>query len=1172
MNLKPKLASHIILIITGVAVHIIAITAMAQTFTTLHSFGTISGNSPEAPLVLGPDGRLYGTTFNGGAYSSGTVFAIDTNGTGFTVLHSFTGTNDGANPRAGLTLSGNTFFGTTSRGGTNFSGTVFAINVDRTGFTVLHTFSTNDVSTHFTNYDGANPYATLTLSGNTLYGTTANGGIYSGGTVFALNTNGGGFVSLHAFGGDLDQTTLTHSNGVSPNAGLILSGDTLYGTTFGGGTNASGTVFEIKTDGAAFATLHTFTGGEDGAYPIAALTLLGNTLYGTASEGTTNSQGTVFAVQTDGSSFRTLHTFSSLQSANIAGANPRAGLVISGNTLYGTTFAGSAAYPTSNGTVFALKTDGSGFAILYNFAGGSNGSEPQAALLLSGNTLYGTTGAYGGISDDYGMIFAISTNGTAFTNLYAFVRFSSGYSSYVNTDGMNPISSVILSSNVLYGTSSAGGAFDQGTLFSVNTDGANFNTLLNFDAVTTGSHPAGLILSGNTFYGVTAIGGTNANGVIFKVNTDGSGFAAVYTFAKESYSSSFFTQTNADGSSPNSLILSGDTLYGSTSGGGPEGSGTIFSVKTNGTGFTLLHSFESFIFIGNDGDSPNPGLILSSNTLYGTTKSGGATEFGTVFAINTDGTQFRTLYNFSGISSSYGDTNSDGANPYAGLALSGSTLYGTTSTGGANASGTIYKVNTDSTGFSVLHTFSAPGGSPQGNLTLAGNTIYGTASKGGAYSQGAVFSLNTNGTTFTTVHDFTARNGDYSTYVVTNSDGAFPVANVIISNSILYSTTEFGGQFGGGTVFSLSLPPTTNYPASYQTMLVTPAPFSQAMGISGGNIVGCYFYDNSDDTGFLYNGAAYTSLTDTNAVGFSGAIGVNGPDGYLFGGTFPAGISGDDIVGYYTDTNANVHGFLYSRGVYTTLNEPNTIGGTYAQGIDGGKIVGSYWGSDSAYHGFIYSNGGYTTLDNPNAYSSTFASGIFDGNIVGWYYDRSGIPHGFLYDGSSFTTLDDPDAVSGTYACGISGDSIVGYYFGQGGSVHGFLYSQGAYSTLDVPGAGIGTFQGTYLRGVSGNTVVGWYSNDDGSYGFTATVSLIPSNQISIKGISVSGANVTLNGINGVSGTTNYVLMSANLALPFNEWMSVATNLLSVNGNFTITVTNTVNRATRQQFYILQSQ
>jgi uncharacterized repeat protein (TIGR03803 family) len=133
----------------------------------------------------------------------------------------------------------------------------------------------------------------LVLSGNTLYGTAGGGGSSGNGTVFAVNTDGTGFTTLHSF------TALNNYNpseGANPYAGLIISGSTLYGTSRGGGSSGNGTVFALKTDGTGFTTLRSFTGGSDGAGPQGGLLLTNNTLYGTAQNGGTNGNGTVFSI------------------------------------------------------------------------------------------------------------------------------------------------------------------------------------------------------------------------------------------------------------------------------------------------------------------------------------------------------------------------------------------------------------------------------------------------------------------------------------------------------------------------------------------------------------------------------------------------------------------------------------------------------------------------------------------------------------------------------------------------------------------------------------------------------------------------------------------------------------------------------------------------------------
>src|SRR5438552_1420912 len=136
------------------------------------------------------------------------------------------------------------------------------------------------------------------------------------------------------------------------------------------------------------------------------------------------------------------------------------------------------------------------------------------------------------------------------------------------------------------------------------------------------------------------------------------------------------------------LDLSGNTLYGTTTGGGSSGKGTVFAVNTDGTGFTNLHNF-------NNVSGSDSRLVLSGSTLYGTTGQGGLNNRGTVFAVDTDGTAFATIHSFtqSTTNSSGIFTNADGADPVGDLIFSGSKLYGMTMAGGANGRGTVFALD-----------------------------------------------------------------------------------------------------------------------------------------------------------------------------------------------------------------------------------------------------------------------------------------------------------------------------------------------------------------------------------------------------------------------------------------------------------------------------------------------
>jgi uncharacterized repeat protein (TIGR03803 family) len=258
------------------------------------------------------------------------------------------------------------------------------------------TFTTLHQSDNY-NAEGSNPHAGLVLSGNVLYGTSKHEGNFRYGVVFAVGIDGNGLTNLHNFIG-------FPTEGGLPESELTISGNILLGTS-GEGTTGGGTVFKVNTDGTAFQTLHTFS-GTDGGAPLAGLVLSGDSLYGTALYRGSSGNGTVYALSADGTGFRNLHTFeqaigSGPYYTNSEGIFPKSELVLSSNTLYGTAYGGGS---SGVGTVFCLNTNGTGFEVLHDFSG-LDGENPDAGVLLSGNTLHGTT-AFGGIA--HGTVFGIS--------------------------------------------------------------------------------------------------------------------------------------------------------------------------------------------------------------------------------------------------------------------------------------------------------------------------------------------------------------------------------------------------------------------------------------------------------------------------------------------------------------------------------------------------------------------------------------------------------------------------------------------------------------------------------------------------------------------------------------------------------------------------------------------
>jgi uncharacterized repeat protein (TIGR03803 family) len=402
-----------------------------------------------------------------------------------------------------------------------------------------------------------------------------------------------------------------------------------------------------------------------------------------------------------------------------------------------------------------------------------------------------------------------------FKTLHAFTVSSGSFSPQTNTDGLAPNGALAISGNNLYGTASAGGSSGYGTIFTIRIDGTEFRTIYSFTGGDDGAVPNGLFLVGETLYGTTFSGGpgstpdgNGANGSVFSVRTDGSGFSSLHTFTAVPY------ETNSDGASPSSLVVSGSKLYGTANFGGGSGVGTVFTVNTDGTGFGVLHSFAT----GNGTGNVPSGLLLSGATLYGTAGDGGpeirgpGIGVGSIFKLQTDSSGFADFGIF--------DWNI-GWGP-SGLTLSVNTLFGTTAHGGVSGNGIVFAANSDGTGFVTLHSFTAlsnstnsDGASPFSGLLLSGNTLYGTTSIGGSAGYGTVFAVNTDGTGFTTLHSFAG-----------GTEGANPSrGGLILSGNTLYGTTygraaEYDLS-GIGTVFAISLPPTLTFTSSGANLLLS---------------------------------------------------------------------------------------------------------------------------------------------------------------------------------------------------------------------------------------------------------------------------------------------------------------------------------------------------------------
>lgn len=447
------------------------------------------------------------------------------------------------------------------------------------------------------------------------------------------------------------------------------------------------------------------------------------------------------------------------------GSLPLGAPVSDGTFLYGMTEDGGV---EGDGTLYKIKTDGTGYVKLLDFDGAVYGRYPNGALILVSSTLYGMT--TGGGANGLGTVFKILPDGTGYTRLLDFNGAA---------NGQNPVGSLLSDGTFLYGMTSTGGTNNMGTIFKIMPDGSGYVKLLDFDGAGNGRTPRSTPISDGTFlYGMTDQGGTNDMGVVFKIMPDGTGYVKLLDFAGTS-----------NGADPEgSLLYDGTFLYGMTEDGGVNNLGAIFRIKPDGTSYAKILDFT-----GANGRVPEGPLVSDGTFLYGVTGLGGGSNFGIVFKILPDGSGYEKLLDFDGTAT--------GRFPGSGPAYNGTFLYGTTSAGGANDLGVVYKYSTVPSTGPTITSFTPASGPVGTSVTITGTNFSTTPANNTVRFNGMLATvINSSATTINTTVPAGATTGTITVTVAGNtatSATSFTVTTGTSNQPPVIATSTTAARVGG---------------------------------------------------------------------------------------------------------------------------------------------------------------------------------------------------------------------------------------------------------------------------------------------------------------------------------------------------------------------------------------
>jgi len=1098
--------------------------------TTLYSFtnGT-DGSGPAAGLIQSSaDGNFYGTTSGqNGQHGFGTVFKYATATSTLTTLYAFTGAGDGSVPLAGLVqgTDGN-FYGTTSAGGTNGAGTIFQFQPSSGSLNTLYSFQCLAANTGCT--DGRVPLAGLIqgTDGN-LYGTTSAGGTGGAGTIFNITTTGT-LTTLYSFcvaSGCIDGST--------PVAGLMQAADgNFYGTTQVGGTTNNGAVFKY-TPGQGLTTLYSFTGsGPDGGSPAATLVLgTDGNFYGTTQQGGAGNSGTVFQV-TPAGSLSSL-PLSGTDGSNPAAAlvqcpTSTTSCPSSGVSLYGTAKNGGS---NSDGTVFSVMFTG---PVTYTISGqvtlagsGLSGVTVTLSGSQSGTVVTNSSGGY-----SFNVAGGGSYTVTPSLADYTFSPPSQTFNSLSGNQTQNFVASrvmftisgqVTLSGSGLSGVTVTLSGSQSGSV--VTTSSGNYS----FTVDAGGSYTVTPSLAGysftpasQTFNGLSGNQTQNvvASTLMFtisgQVTLSGSGLSGV--------------TVTLSGSQSGSVVTTSSGSYSFT-----VGAGGNYTVTPSLTGYTFAPPSQTFNSLSSNQTQNfvatqvmytiSGQVTLSGSGLSGVTVTLSGSQSGTVVTTSSGGYSFSvavggnytvtpslTGYTFNPTSKSFNNLSGNQTQNFTAtqvtytisgqVILSGSGLSGVTVTLSGSQSGSVVTNSSGSYSFSVGaggtytvtpalsgYTFTP---SSQTFTNLSGNQVQNFVATPVQFTISGQVTLSGSGLSGVTV----TLSGSQSGTVITNSSGSY----------------SFGVSAGG------------NYTVTPSLIGYTFAPPSQSF-----NNVNSNQTQNFIATQVMYTisgqvtlfGSGLSGVTVTLSGSQSGSVVTTSSGNY----SFSAGAGGNytvtpSLTGYsfipssqtFNNLSSNqTQNFIASHTKYTISGQV-TLSGSGLAGVTvtlSGSQSGSVVTTSSGSYSFSAAAGGsYTVTPSLTGYMFAPASQTF--NNLSANQTQNFVASVVMYTISGQVTLSGSGL--GGVTVTLSGSQSGSVVTNSSGSYSFSVAAGGNYTVTPTLAAYTFTPPSQTFNNLSGNQSQNFAAN---------TVTFTISGQVTHSGSGLAGVTVTLSGSQSGSVVTN---------------------------------------------------